>query len=779
MLRSRTFKSIFYFTFILAFANAIADNISKIKPDKNLKELKIAVAAPVYKKSARTIDGIKEIVSEAKRRGAEVVALPQECVLLPKEGEAIPGPTSNAIAELAKDKKIYIVANLREKDGNKTFLTSFMLSPEGKIIAKYRKTHGYSWERKNISLGGSLPVFDTPLGKIGFMIGSDIHFPEVAMTYAWKGARLLFWSTEPEPVRDLWRLEQILRLRASDELLFIAASDYAGEGPYYTHNGGIKGRIGSPIGRACIVNPAGEFLADTSYSPGLAIATIYLPQAKENIPFSRRDKSPLTGYPRHGSYLRQIDMKTITEKISPAPKPEYKKRQAKIILFPGMPNNRKLIEMAQAEKPDLILLPEYGGVAWTEKKDTFEKKNLPELIKLAKENNCYVVAGGIKGEYYSNAYIFDRTGKIIGKHPQITFGTGAGVKVFDLDFGRIGIITCNDMMHPEISRAAFLKGAELLLCPSQFNCPSGMHNHRIISARAIDNAAYIALVQPCTRDPWQRASLCDPYGIYTALGAYNSPCKPVVCQIDLSQGTSIYSPGEKSPTTTSHTTKDKDAIPKINSNLREEILAARRPELYKCLSNPAGVHPLYENGKSEPKLPGKLADNIALEKKYTMNPRPNHKNASLYRNTYQKEDPGNEKDLTDGKLSTAPIKENGWVVWSSHPKNSVDGVPAENVEILLDLDKVQSINYICVHLFGTPTWGAPFPELEVSKSNDNREFRTLKKTNARKLGLLEPPSWPRTDWFITGPFKTKARYIKLLFKCKKEKGIAIDEIAVF
>jgi predicted amidohydrolase len=105
-----------------------------------------------------------------------------------------------------------------------------------------------------------------------------------------------------------------------------------------------------------------------------------------------------------------------------------------------------------------------------------------------------------------------------------------------------GIGVCNDLMFPEIARAEFVLGAELILCPSQFACPSGMHNHRILAARAIDNAAYCAVVLPCTQDPWQRVSVVDPYGVYTVQGACNAPGVPIVADLDFSKSVACYVP---------------------------------------------------------------------------------------------------------------------------------------------------------------------------------------------------------------------------------------------
>jgi predicted amidohydrolase len=76
--------------------------------------------------------------------------------------------------------------------------TALLVGPGG-VIGAYRKTHvaafpyseGVAMERCFYSPGRELPVFDTPLARIGIHICYDMSFPEVARVQALKGADLL------------------------------------------------------------------------------------------------------------------------------------------------------------------------------------------------------------------------------------------------------------------------------------------------------------------------------------------------------------------------------------------------------------------------------------------------------------------------------------------------------------------------------------------------------------------------------------------------------------
>ncbi|MBU4185680.1 MAG: hypothetical protein KKC23_05690, partial [Proteobacteria bacterium] len=51
----------------------------------------------------------------------------------------------------------------------------------GEVLGKQRRTHLSSVEDEREWFGGDeLSVFDTPVGRIGLVIGYDVYFPEVS-----------------------------------------------------------------------------------------------------------------------------------------------------------------------------------------------------------------------------------------------------------------------------------------------------------------------------------------------------------------------------------------------------------------------------------------------------------------------------------------------------------------------------------------------------------------------------------------------------------------------
>ncbi|HEW81790.1 MAG TPA: acyltransferase, partial [Nitrospirae bacterium] len=106
--------------------------------------------------------------------------------------EPIPdGNTTKALSDLSKEKGIYIVAGLPEKEGDKFYNSAVFTGPEG-FIGSYRKTHLFFEEKLYFSPGDTgFRVWDTPIGKIGIMICFDWFFPESARSLALMGAEVI------------------------------------------------------------------------------------------------------------------------------------------------------------------------------------------------------------------------------------------------------------------------------------------------------------------------------------------------------------------------------------------------------------------------------------------------------------------------------------------------------------------------------------------------------------------------------------------------------------
>jgi hypothetical protein len=104
-------------------------------------------------------------------------------------------------------------------------------------------------------------------------IGSDRHFADIDHVYTAKGARMIFWSQEFEPLEDEVTQDFVSEGRAQDYNVFIACARYSFDGPGWITNFWPRYR-GCPIGRSYIINREGMRIASTTRKGTVATAVI-------------------------------------------------------------------------------------------------------------------------------------------------------------------------------------------------------------------------------------------------------------------------------------------------------------------------------------------------------------------------------------------------------------------------------------------------------------------------------------------------------------------------
>lgn len=130
------------------------------------------------------------------------------------------------------------------------------------------------------------------------------------------------------------------------------------------------------------------------------------------------------------------------------------------------------------------------------------------MSQLAISYNINIVAGSMpliddNDELYNVAYLCRRDGSIDAQykiHPTphekkdwIMQG-GTRLKLFDTDFGRIGILICYDVEFPELARLLSDQEMQILLVPFWTDTKNGyLRVRRCAQARAIENECYVAI----------------------------------------------------------------------------------------------------------------------------------------------------------------------------------------------------------------------------------------------------------------------------------------------
>jgi predicted amidohydrolase len=237
----------------------------------------IAVAqfAPVDDAEAN-LETVRALAATAATRGARLVVFPEySSYFAAKLGadfvaaaQPIDGPFIRGIRVLAKDLGIHIVVGLVEAidDPARFSNTLVAVSPDGDLVASYRKLHLYDafgdreseWVRAGDIEPPQLFSFE------GFMVGLqtcyDLRFPEVTRRLVDAGATLVAVPSEwvRGPLKEQhWRT--LVTARALENTLYLAAADHSPP-------------IG--VGNSMIVDPMGVEIATIGEISDVAVATI-------------------------------------------------------------------------------------------------------------------------------------------------------------------------------------------------------------------------------------------------------------------------------------------------------------------------------------------------------------------------------------------------------------------------------------------------------------------------------------------------------------------------
>jgi N-carbamoylputrescine amidase len=150
-------------------------------------------------------------VSEAADRGAQIICLQELftsqyfCQIEDHKyfqlAEEIPGPSTDALCKLAKERGVVIIASLFEKRSAGLYHnTAAIIDADGKYLGKYRKMHipddPLYYEKFYFTPGDlGFKSWQTRYARIGVCVCWDQWYPESARLTALAGAQILFFPT--------------------------------------------------------------------------------------------------------------------------------------------------------------------------------------------------------------------------------------------------------------------------------------------------------------------------------------------------------------------------------------------------------------------------------------------------------------------------------------------------------------------------------------------------------------------------------------------------------
>lgn len=156
----------------------------------------------------------------------------------------------DAMRAYAAQGGMYVVLNVTEANGGRTFNTTLMLGRDGSDVGRYRKVHIplAAEEAFRQDGGDSFPVFDLDFGRAGAEVCFDNYWPETVRSMALAGAEIVFF---PHQEHFLWNgaphVEILARARAIENVLFMVPC-----GPTAAEDG-VYGRTG-------VIDPTGKYV---------------------------------------------------------------------------------------------------------------------------------------------------------------------------------------------------------------------------------------------------------------------------------------------------------------------------------------------------------------------------------------------------------------------------------------------------------------------------------------------------------------------------------------
>ncbi|KAF3008006.1 hypothetical protein E8E14_000347 [Neopestalotiopsis sp. 37M] len=188
-------------------SHAAASMYGPIPDSTPKKPLKVATLQLSWYHSTKwTITRTLGQITYAASRGVQLAVFPELWCFRRGEVAANPGAAADFSADLLEQIKqtaakssIYVVANLVEREAATTdggrenfYSTAYLISSEGTVAACYRKAHLGEAERAWATAGcDGLVVVDTPIGRIGLMIGNEVWLPEVCRILTLRGAEVI------------------------------------------------------------------------------------------------------------------------------------------------------------------------------------------------------------------------------------------------------------------------------------------------------------------------------------------------------------------------------------------------------------------------------------------------------------------------------------------------------------------------------------------------------------------------------------------------------------
>ena len=239
------------------------------------------------------------LIRAAREAGAELIAVPENVVLMASEPEVIRSHAAenralSTFQELAAETGAWLLIGslAMESSNGRVANRSILIDGQGAVVAHYDKIHMFDVdlpsgetyrESATYRPGGHACLAPTPWGPLGMTVCYDLRFPHLYRELAKAGAALIAVPSAFTKVTGRAHWHVLLRARAIETGCFLIAPAQCG-----TNYGDRQ-----TYGHALVVDPWGQVLADAGEDVGFVTATLDLARVDEvraMVPSLRHDR---------------------------------------------------------------------------------------------------------------------------------------------------------------------------------------------------------------------------------------------------------------------------------------------------------------------------------------------------------------------------------------------------------------------------------------------------------------------------------------------------------
>lgn len=257
----------------------------------------VVQASTVFYDTLATLDKAERLIAEAAAYGAQLVVFPEAFIGGYPRGSNfgvtigsrsakgreefrkyhaaaidVPGPEVDRLAAMAGKYKIFLVMGVIERAGYTLYCTVLFFDPQGQYLGKHRKLMPTALERViwGFGDGSTIPVYETPIGKIGALICWENRMPLLRTALYGKGIEI--YCAPTADAREVWQASMThIALEGGCFVLsanqFCRRKDYPPSPDYVFAGVDDEPSPDSVVcaGGSVIISPSGAVLAGPNY----------------------------------------------------------------------------------------------------------------------------------------------------------------------------------------------------------------------------------------------------------------------------------------------------------------------------------------------------------------------------------------------------------------------------------------------------------------------------------------------------------------------------------